>query len=170
MIDNVNVTVLPLVKANRIGHTFAVSFHTDNTSDLEFHWYEKANKEYEIGNPTNTEPVYNEVDKWADMYEWAGSYSSVFKELIDEGVEGDRTICCNDLPYISNTPDNKRKLEFFIIIKDQENAWLITATQELEIAADGTVTTQEFVHQIIKDPVNLKPSDEDNDYYQVITY
>lgn len=95
---------------------------------------------------------------------------SVFKELIDEGVEGDRTICCNDLPYISNTPDNKRKLEFFIIIKDEENAWLITATQELEIAADGTVTTQEFEHQIIKDPVNLKPSDEDNDYYEVITY
>ena len=76
MIDNVNITVLPLVKANRIGHTFAVSFHTDNTSDLEFHWYEKANKEYEIGNPANSEPVYNEVDKWADMYEWAGSYSS----------------------------------------------------------------------------------------------
>ena len=169
MIDNVNITVLPLVEAYRIGHTFAVSFHTDNTSDLEFHWYEKANREYEVGNPANSEPVYNEVDKWADMYEWARSYSSVFKELIDEGVEGDRTICCNDLPYISKTPGNKRKLEFFIIIKDQENAWLITATQKLEIAADGTVTTQEFEHQIIN-LVNLRPSDDENDYYEVITY
>lgn len=170
MIDNVQVKVVPLVETNRIGHTLTVSFHTNDTDGLEFHWYERANREYEIGNPANPEPVHNEVDKWADMYELAGAYSSVFEELLDEGVEGDQAISCIDQPYISSTPGNDRTLEFFIVMRDNDSAWLITATQKVEIAADGTVVTQKLEHQIIEGPVNLRPSEDENDYYEVITY
>lgn len=169
MIENVKVNVENLLDKNRIGHVFTISFDSTDKDNLDFRWYERSDKQYEIGNPANGTPVYNTVNRWADMYALASSYSSVFEELLDEGI-GNQTICCRDEPYIQKEANNERTLDFFILIKDNESSWLIKAQQVLKIDSGKLIVNQEFTTTIIENPVLLKPSDNDEDYYEVINF
>ena len=169
MIKNVQVKVEDLLDEKRVGHVLTVSFDSTDRENLDFRWYEKADKQYEIGNPANHSPVYNVVNKWADMYELASSYSSVFAELLDEGIDN-QTICCRDEPYIKKEANNERRFDFFILIKDNESSWLIKAQQVLKIDSENLIVNQELTTRIIENPDLLRPSENDEDYYEVINF
>ena len=47
MIKNVQVKVEDLLDEKRVGHVLTVSFDSTDRENLDFRWYEKADKQYE---------------------------------------------------------------------------------------------------------------------------
>ena len=169
MIKNVNVKINKLNDevSQTFGHKFTVCFDVENCNydDLEFHWYEKANAKYYIGRQDSDKT--NTIDKWADLYEAAKSYSDVFKDLLDE-VDNNRTIECIDSPYIKLERNNNRILEFFIVIKDKSNTFVIKARQVLAVSDKNSITVQDFSYEIQEGEIEIIPSKKESDYYNAI--
>jgi len=170
MIKNVKVNYNPEQNDLTFGHKLEISFDLIdcNYEDLEFHWYEKADAQYYIGKQDNN--MTNCIGKWADLYEAAKSYSEVFEDLLVETDEN-RNVNCIDHPYIKLAPNNHRILEFFIVIKDNDNTVVIKARQELAVSEDNIVEVQNFTYEIFEDAnMLIVPSENEEEYYNAFDF
>jgi hypothetical protein len=131
-------TVKPYDDGKQFGHEFTLEIGIKSPHYLL--WLEKTNKPY------LSEMRENEWNNMATI----GEGSNVFKnwEMVD-GSQNYEFVTFVDPPSIKKTPNNFRRLEFYIHIfgNEEKDMIVLEALQELRTNANGDIETSEFSFQ-----------------------
>ncbi|MZI92908.1 hypothetical protein F9817_06825 [Vibrio sp. CAIM 722] len=144
--------IRPYVDENQFGHVFTIELGI--LAPEELLWLEKTDKPYLSS---------MQADSWNNMAN-IGAGSNVFSDW--ENVVGEveyKTVKFVDPPSIKKTPNNYRKLEFYIHVLGNERKDMITLTaiQELQTDGDGEISKSSF--SFLDEKVYKSGSSEDTE-------